>query len=145
MSVRVFDVTAIKQALIGEEVWIGPIWNGDFLVAKEEKPELAFTFPTEGAVLWMDSFVIPVGAENVENAYAFINYMLRPEVAARCIEEYKYSSPNMKAIEQLPAEMRENRVLVPGPAELKNAEFTTGIGDAPGEYEKYWEQIKTMQ
>jgi len=144
-SVRVFDVTAIKQALISEEVWMGPIWNGDFLVAEEENENLAYVFPEEGAVLWADSFTIPVGAENLDNAYAFINYMLRPEVAVRCIEEYKYSSPNLKAIELLPDELKNNPILVPGPDELKNAEFTTGIGDALGVYEKYWEQLKTLQ
>ena len=144
-SVRVFDVTAIKQALISEEVWMGPIWNGDYLVAQEENEALDFIFPEEGAVLWADSFTIPVGAENVNNAYAFINYMLRPEVAVRCIEEYKYSSPNLKAIEMLPPELKSNPILVPGPAELKNAEFTTGIGETLGEYERYWEQLKTLQ
>ena len=144
-SVRVFDVTAIKQALISEEVWLGPIWNGDFLVAQEENESLAYVFPEEGALLWADSFTIPSGAANVENAYAFINYMLRPEVAVRCIEEYKYSSPNLKAIELLPPELRNNPILVPGPKELKNAEFTTGIGDALPIYEKYWEQLKTLQ
>lgn len=144
-SVRVFDVTAIKQALISEEVWLGPIWNGDYLVAHEENPELDFVFPKEGAVLWADSFTIPIGAKNMDNAYTFINYMLKPEVAVRCIEEYKYSSPNLKAIEQLPEKLRDNRILVPGPEEMKNSEFTTGIGSALGEYEKYWEQIKTLQ
>lgn len=143
-SVRVFDVTAIKQALISEEVWVGPIWNGDFLVAKEENEALDFVFPEEGAVLWADCFVIPSGAENVENAYAFINYMLRPEVAVRCIEEYKYSSPNLKSLELLPDALRANPILVPGDKELYNAEFTTGIGEALGEYEKYWEKVKTL-
>jgi spermidine/putrescine transport system substrate-binding protein len=144
-SVRVFDVTAIKQALISEEVWLGPIWNGDYLVASEENPSLRYVFPSEGAVLWTDSFVIPIGAENVDNAHVFINYMLRPEVAARCVEEYKYSTPNLKALPLLPENLRNNPILVPGPAQLKNAEFTTGIGDALGLYEKYWEQVKTLQ
>lgn len=144
-SVRVFDVTAIKQALISEEVWIGPIWNGDYLVAREENENLTFVFPEEGAVLWADSFTIPVGAESVDNAYTFINYMLRPDVAVRCITEYKYSSPNLKALELLPAELRNNPILNPGENELRNAEFTVGIGDSLGEYEKYWEQIKTLQ
>ena len=144
-SVRVFDVTAIKQALISEEVWIGPIWNGDYLVAQEENENLAYVFPEEGAILWVDSFTIPAGAENVDNAYAFINYMLRPEVAVRCMEEYKYSSPNLKAMELLPDELKNNPILVPGPAELKNAEFVTGIGEALSLYEKYWEQLKTAQ
>jgi spermidine/putrescine transport system substrate-binding protein len=144
-SVRVFDVTAIKQSLISEEVWMGPIWNGDYLVALEENDQLRFIFPEEGAVLWVDSFTIPVGAENVDNAYAFINYMLRPEVAVRCIEEYKYSSPNLEAIKRLPEELRGNPILVPGTVELKNAEFIIGIGDALAEYEKYWEQVKTLR
>jgi len=144
-SVRVFDVTAIKQALISEEVWLGPIWNGDFLVAEEENDKLAYVFPEEGALLWVDSFVIPSGAANVENAHIFINYMLRPDVALRAIEEYKYSTPNLKAIELLPDELRNNRILVPGPEELKNAEFTTYIGEALAIYEKYWEELKAVR
>lgn len=144
-SVRVFDVTAIKQALISEEVWIGPIWNGDYLVALEENENLRFVFPEEGAVLWTDSFTIPIGAENVDNAYAFINYMLRPDVAARCVDEYKYSTPNLEAIKLLPEDLRANPILVPGDKELHNAEFITGIGDALQIYEKYWEKLKTLQ
>ncbi len=143
-SIRVFDVTAIKQALITEEVWLGPIWNGDYLVAKEEKPELEFVFPQEGAILWVDNFVIPVGAKNVDNAHTFINYMLRPEVAAACVQEYKYSTPNLEAVELLPSDLRNNTVLIPGKKELQNAEFTTGVGNALKIYEKYWEQLKTL-
>lgn len=144
-AVRVFDVTAVKQALITEEVWLGPIWNGDYLVAKEEKPELEFVFPKEGALLWIDNFVIPVGAKNVDNAHTFINYMLRPEVAVACVKEYKYSTPNREALKLLPKDMRNNPVLVPGPQELKNAEFTAGVGDVLKTYEKYWEQLKSKK
>jgi len=144
-SVRVFDVTATKQALITEEVWLGPIWNGDYLVAKEEKPELEFVFPQEGAILWVDSFVIPSGAKNVGNAHTFINFMLRPDIAAACVKEYKYSTPNLEAIKLLPAELRNNPILVPGKKELRNAEFTTGVGDALKTYEKYWAKLKTLK
>jgi spermidine/putrescine transport system substrate-binding protein len=142
-SVRIFDVTAIKQALISEEAWIGPIWNGDYLVAKEENPDLSYVFPQEGAILWVDGFVIPSGAANVDNAYTFINYMLRPDVAVRCIQEYKYSSPNLSALKLLPDALRSNPILVPGDKELQNAEFINVVGEVLGEYEKYWEKIKT--
>jgi spermidine/putrescine transport system substrate-binding protein len=81
----------------------------------------------------------------VDNAYAFINYMLRPEVAVRCVEEYKYSSPNLEAIKRLSDELRTNSILVPGDRELKNAEYITSVGDALAEYEKYWEQLKTLR
>lgn len=144
-SVRVFDVTAIKQAMISEEVWVGTIWNGDFLVASEENKNLAFTFPQEGALLWMDNFAITSGAKNLDNAYTFINYMLRPDVAARCIEEFKYSSPNLAALTLLPDELRNNPILVPGQKQLKNAEFITSVGEALELYNKYWGQLKTLQ
>ncbi len=144
-SVRIFDVTAIKQALIGEEVWIGPIWNGDFLVAKEESPDLAFVFPEEGALLWVDGFAIPKGAAHKESAHAFINFMLRPDVAARCVEEYKYSTPNLKALPLLPAAMRDDPVLNPGEKELHNAEYVGALGQAVQIYEKYWEALKTSR
>ncbi|MDR2076594.1 MAG: spermidine/putrescine ABC transporter substrate-binding protein [Desulfovibrio sp.] len=144
-SVRVFDVTAIKQALISEEVWTGPIWNGDYLVAREENPDLAFLFPKEGGIPWVDSFVLTSGAANVENAYAFINYMLRPEVALRCMEEFKYTSPNLAAVNLLPPDLRQNPILLPGPEERTQAEYIGSIGKALDVYEKYWEQIKTLR
>ncbi len=144
-SVRVFDVTAIKQALISEEVWAGPIWNGDFLVAREEKPELEFVFPEEGSIGWVDNFVILKNAPNKDNAYTFINYLLRPDVAKRAVEEYKYSTPNRDALKLLSREMQENPILVPTEEVRKRMEFPQDVGDALHIYEKYWEQLKTIK
>ncbi len=144
-SVRVFDVTAVKQALISEEVWLGPIWNGDFLVAKEENAALVYVFPEEGPLLWVDNFVIPSAAKNVDNAYTFINYLLRPDIAARCVQAYKYSTPNLEAVQLLPKDMRENSILVPGPEELKNAEMTQGVGNMLRVYEQHWDAMKALQ
>lgn len=144
-SVRIFDVTATKQSLISEEVWVGPIWNGDFLVAKEENEDLEFVFPEEGAVLWMDTFVIPKGAENMDNAHAFINYMLRPDVAAECVAEFRYSTPNAKVLELLPEEDKNNPVLIPTDENYNKAEFPAEVGDAISIYQKYWEMLKTNQ
>lgn len=142
-SVRIFNVSATKQALIDEEVWLGPIWNGDFLVAKEENDDLEFVFPEEGAMLWVDSFVILQGARNIDNAHTFINYMLRPDVAKRCIEEYLYSSPNLAGLALLDEQLRTNPVLVPTEKELNRAELQTGVGNFLAIYEKYWEKLKT--
>ncbi|MDL2284999.1 spermidine/putrescine ABC transporter substrate-binding protein, partial [Oxalobacter sp. OttesenSCG-928-P03] len=144
-SVTAFDVTAVKQALVSEKAWIAPIWNGDYLVAHEEKPELDYIFPEEGAMLWVDSFVIPAEAKNVDNAYLFINYMLRPDVAAECVKEYRYSTPNLPARKLLPAALRNNPILIPGKKELRDAEFTAGVGDAQKTYEKYWKRLMSRK
>jgi len=142
-SVRVFDVAASKQTFVTEEVHIGMMWNGDSLVAAESNPDLTFIYPQDGAVLWLDSFAIPKHAANKEAAHIFINYMLRPDVAKRCVEAYMYSTPNLEAIKLLPADLRENRVLLPTEEDLKNSEFLNSVGNALPVYEKYWKELKT--
>ena len=111
----------------------------------DRNSDLAFLLPAEGGIPWVDSFVITSGAVNIENAYAFINYMLRPEVALRCMEEFKYTSPNLEAVKLLTPDQRQNPIFIPTPAEMKDAEYIIGIGKALDVYEKYWEQIKTLR
>lgn len=143
-SVRVFDVSAVKQAFISEEVIIGTSWNGDALVAQQEHPDLEYVYPEDGALIWVDSFAIPRGARNKENAHKFVNFLLRPEIARRCQEEFMYSTPNLKALDLLSAEERANRTLVPTEEELKNAEYLINVGSkALMIYKDYWEKLKT--
>jgi spermidine/putrescine transport system substrate-binding protein len=143
-SVLTFDISAVKQAFISEEVIIGTSWNGDALVAKKEKPELEFIYPEDGALIWLDSFAIPVGAENVENAHKFVNFLLRPEIAKKCQEEYMYSTPNLKTLELLNPEDRNNRTLVPTEDELKKAEYLLNYGSQTLQiYKNYWEKARS--
>ena len=144
-SVRVFDITSTKQNFVNEEVYVGAIWNGDAYVAWEENENLKFIYPEEGAMIWIDSFAIPVKATHPENAHKFINFMLRPEVSAAVVEEFRYSPASQAVLDLLPAEMRDNRTIAPTDADLKNSEMTMELGDALQLYEKYWEKFKTEQ
>ena len=141
-SVRVFDVTATKQAFISEEVVAGLSWNGDAFIAMQENPDLEFIVPEEGMLIWLDNFAIPAGAEHKENAYKFISYLMRPEVAKLCVEEFNYSTPNKAAEKILEPEYAESKVIVLDPEELAKGEVTVNVGKARELYEKYWEQLK---
>ncbi len=141
-SVRIFDVTAAKQALISGEVAAGFIWNGDAFIASQESDDLVFVYPQEGSPLWLDSFAIPAHAENKDAAHAFINFILRPDIAAKCVEEYNYTTPNTGVQAHLPKEMAESNLIFPSDADMKNSEFTKGLGDTQKVYEKYWEDLK---
>ena len=59
---RVFDVTATKQAFISEEVVAGLAWNGDAFIAMQEHHDLEFIVHEEGMLIWLDNFAIPAGA-----------------------------------------------------------------------------------
>lgn len=142
-SVRVFDVTATKQAFISEEVIAGQSWNGDAYIAMQENPNLVFIYPKEGVPVWADSLVIPTAAKHPENAHAFINFLLRPEIAKRCVEEYSYTSPNLGVKPLLPAAMAESTVIYPSKDNIAKSEFILDVGDAMAIYNKYWELLKT--
>lgn len=144
-SVRVFDVTATKQAFISEEVMIGFSWNGDAFIAMQENPDLEFIVPDEGLMIWLDNFAIPVGAEHKDNAYKFISYLLRPEIAKLCVEEYNYSTPNLAAQKILEPLYADSKVILPESEEMARGEVTSNIGKAREVYEKYWEMLKAGQ
>lgn len=141
--VRVFDSDSPKQALLSGEVQVGVVWNGEAYVANQENPEISYVYPREGFSLWMDSLCIPKGAKNVDEAHAFLNYLLRPDVAAVISTEMGYSTPNAKAMELIPEEVRNNPIVYPAEADAARGEFQDYLGEAMKLYDEYWVRLKT--
>nr|WP_320012895.1 extracellular solute-binding protein [uncultured Desulfobulbus sp.] len=143
-NIRVFDSDSPKQALLAGEVAAGLVYNGEGFIANSENPAITYIYPPEGFSLWLDSFCIPKGAEHVEAAYAFMDYVLRPQVSATISEAMGYSSPNAKAIALLPEAMKKNIIVNPSPEMVKQGEFLDHLdADTMKLYEQYWVQLKT--
>jgi spermidine/putrescine transport system substrate-binding protein len=141
LNAQTGEVNEAVEAMVSGKFWFSPLWNGDYLLAREDNPDLRFVFPQEGVMLWVDNFVIMSASRNKANAHAFINYMLRPEVGRRCVEEYMYSTPNLEALKLLAPELRENRVLAPLEKDLENAELQEDIGSYATIYEQMWGEL----
>lgn len=141
-NVRVFSADSPKDLYLAEEVVAGMNWNGEAYLANQKNPNLHYIYPQEGAGMWMDSLVISQGAKNVDAAYQFIDFILRPEIAKVISEEVGYTSPNLAAIKLLPEKVRANRIVYPSDEDLKNAEFQSDVGEALPVYEKYWQRLK---
>lgn len=141
-NVRVFNSDAPREPFLAGDVNLGMIWNGSVIQAQQDNPDIQYIYPKEGAVFWMDSFVIPAGAKNVENAHKFINYMLKAEVAKSCVDYVGYATPNKAGKALLDPETRNNPVIFPDKATLDNGEFHTDVGDAVLIYDKYWQMLK---
>ena len=93
MSVRPYirDINSspyIDQLASGE-ICLALGWSGDVLQAKQRATDakkafhIKYNIPKEGAVMFFDNMAIPADASHVKNAHLFIDYMLRPEVAAQ--------------------------------------------------------------
>ncbi|HOW74507.1 MAG TPA: extracellular solute-binding protein [Candidatus Competibacteraceae bacterium] len=141
-NVRVFDSESPKTKFLAGEVVAGMLWNGEVFQASQENPNIRYVYPKEGATLWVDSLVISAGAQNVDAAHQFIDFVLRPEIARQINEEVGYSSPNLAAIQLLPEKMRNNRAIYPTDEDLQNAEFQTDVGEALSIYDRYWQRLK---
>ncbi len=142
-SVRVFDSDSPKQALLNNEVQVAVLWNGEAFIAAGENPDIRYVYPKEGFSLWVDNLCIPKNAANVENAHIFIDYLLRPEVAAFICQEMGYSTPNLAAKAILPEDVRTNAIVYPSSEDMDRGEFETDLGPAVKAYEECWMRLKT--
>ncbi|MGD9174223.1 MAG: extracellular solute-binding protein [Desulfobacterales bacterium] len=73
---------ALLQSLRTEEVYLAMAWDKGGWKVHAEKPEVDFIAPKSGALGWIDTFAIPAKSKNVEAAYKWINFIMRPENAA---------------------------------------------------------------
>jgi spermidine/putrescine transport system substrate-binding protein len=142
-SVRVFDSDSPKQALLNNEVQVAVLYNGEAYIASGENPKIRYIYPPEGFGLWLDSLCIPKGAEHTAEAHRFIDFILRPNIAVAISTEMGYSSPNLKAMELLPAEVRANSIVYPDETSLARGEFETDLGKIERHYETCWTTLKT--
>ena len=93
-NVKAFDSDSPKTFLISKEVDIGLIWNAEGILARDENPNIKLIYPKEGYALSMDNYVLVKNSKNKENAYLFIDYLLRDDVSQKIIDEYPYISTN---------------------------------------------------
>ncbi len=71
-----------KSGLLENDVWIGQTWDGPVLSLKKEGKPVSYQAPKEGAITWLDGIAMIKAAKNVDQIYAFLNYLHTPEVSA---------------------------------------------------------------
>jgi spermidine/putrescine transport system substrate-binding protein len=141
-NVKIFNSSSPKLNYINEEVIIGLNHNGEAYMASLENPDIKYVYPKEGVILWVDSLTIPSNARNIENAYKFINFLMRPEIAKEISETIGFATANKTAMVLLPKEILNNPTIYPGKEILDKGEFQNDVGEAIVIYEKYWEMLK---
>jgi spermidine/putrescine transport system substrate-binding protein len=136
-NLRSYLSAPVKAQLIAGDVWLAQLWNGDTAQARTEQAALEFVLPREGSMIYLDSMVIPRGAPHRRAAHEFINFVLRPEVAAGVSRKSGYGSPNAGAL------ALDASLLRPPDAEaMGRLEYQEDLGPATGEWDRIWTEIK---
>ena len=119
-------------------------YSGDVLQARDRAAEagkpidIVYSIPREGALMWFDTLAIPADAEHPDNAHRFIEYLLRPAVAAANSDFVSYANANAAATQLLSAELRDDPGIYPGdevkarlqPSLARSAEYTRALNRA---------------
>ena len=141
-NIKAFDSDSPKMFLISEEVDIGVIWNAEIAIAMNQNKSIEVIYPNEGTMLSIDNYVILKGSKNQENAYKFINYLLREDVMAKIIEGYPYKNVNVRADSILPNSYILNESSNFSKEILRNSYLVKNIGDKVKLYDQIWANIK---
>lgn len=99
---------ALLQSMRSGEVHVAMAWDGAGWKLHAENPAIDFIAPRSGALGWIDTFAIPAKAKNLDAAYKWINFILRPENAAAFTNLEKYATASKGAIELTEAAVRGN-------------------------------------
>ena len=135
----------VKDLMVGKEAAIAVVWSGDAVAMIRNNSDLEYVIPKEGTNLWFDNMVIPKNAKNKEMAEKFINFMQRPEIAAKNTDYVGYSTANYKAKELLPKDITNSKVAYPIDKEIENTEIFKDPKDIIKLYDDIWLEIKAQR
>lgn len=142
--VAVFDSDSPREALLGGTADIGIVWNGEAAKLLAESEKFRWVVPEKGAHLFIDSLAIPKGADHPDNAMAFMNFVLRPEISQQISERFPYLNPNTAARELLPEAARSNPASFPPRTTLEKLEVFEDLGEMSTEIDELVTPLKVQ-
>ena len=142
MKIKLFSAESIKKYFLSEEVIIGMNWNSDSYEVIKKNSNFKFIYPKEGAIFSMDNFVILKNAKNKENAYKFIDFIYRPDITKKIIEDIGLSIPNKATRMLLNPNLQNNNMIFVSDEIIKNSIIHHDLGSATDVYTKYWSMLK---
>ena len=137
-----FTTDAWKDQLLAGDLYLAMSYSADAVTLMQEDPRLKYVIPESGTSLWSDTIVVPQSCPNETGAYAWINFILQPSVAAEMTQRLFFATPNQAAYDQLPAPLRNNQSLFPPDALLTKSEGIAPLEPSIAEsYDQYWTKL----
>ena len=153
-SVRKFNSSEYLNALASGEICLVVGWSGDIKQAQKRAAEakgskeggvaIGYAIPKGGAQMFFDNFAIPKDARNVAEAHAFIDYMLRPDVAAKNSNFLGYANGNLASQRLLDKAVLDDRTVYPDAETMKSLYVITAHDQKTQRLmNRLWTKVKT--
>ncbi len=118
---------------------------GANIFVKQAPDILAYVIPEEGATMYQEDLCVLASAPNKENAIKFLEFYLRPEIAALNVSQQMNGTPNIPAQDLIPEEIASNPSIYPPPDVLAKLQIFEDLGRDLQLYDREWTKIKTAQ
>ncbi len=143
-NIRLIKDDNLQDDLISGEVSAAVMYTSQVTMAKLADPSIEVVYPKEGLGFGIMGMFIPSQAPNAEAAYQFIDFILRPEISARCFEYLGYYCTNKEANELINEEYKEFLVL-PEEFKAENMEMIANISSEAAEKQaEIWTEFKSL-
>ena len=150
--IQKFHSSEYVNGLANGDICLAMGYSGDVLQSRDRAAEAAnnvtveYSIPKEGAVIWLDNFAVPADAPHPDEAFAFIDFMLRPDIAARNSNYVFYANGNLASQAELADEVSSDTAIYPDEATLANLYVTTPADPrTQRELTRIWTEVKTGQ
>lgn len=148
--VEKFHSSEYINALANGDVCLAMGWSGDVLQARDRAEEagsgvvIDYVIPDEGALMWSDQMAIPADAPHPDNAHAFINFIMEPEIIARASNYVYYANGNLSAKEFLDEAVIGDPAIYPPEATMERLYTTLPYPPrVQREVTRLWTRVKT--
>ncbi len=112
-----------QSSLVSGSAVAAMVYGGDALNIAEHNSDVVYVLPEEGGAIWCDYFAVSAHTRKPELAHAFLDFINRPEMAARQAEYMYLATPNRAARQLLDPELLSNPVIYPDQDALSQSEF----------------------
>jgi putrescine transport system substrate-binding protein len=150
--IRNFSSSEYIEALANGDLCISVGYNGDVLQARDRARdankgiEIKYVVPKEGTILWFDMLAIPKDAPDPDSAYAFMNYMMTPQVIADVSNFKRYANANAASQPFVSPAVKDDPGIYPPPEQM--IKLALQLADSPEQTRavtRVWQKFKTGQ
>jgi putrescine transport system substrate-binding protein len=150
--VRNINSSEYIEALANGDLCVAIGYNGDILQARDRARDankgidVKYVVPKEGSILWFDMLAIPKDAPHPGAAYAYINYIMEPKVAADISNFKRFANANAASAAYLLDSVKSDPAIYP-PPELRQ-KLAVQLADSPDQTRtitRMWQKFKTGQ
>ncbi len=134
-------LTTPLDLLLEGETPLAMAFAYDWVEADQRTTDVSMVIPEEGTLLWYESFVIPQSCADRDAAELFLNFLMRPEIAAEIVNFNHYATPNLAAWKHISPEILQNPLIFPNNEILERAEMILPLS-SQGEklYQELWQR-----